>query len=157
MADVVRNLIQYEGIADDIPQSSNVFKQLYVEKVFCLPDAKPDIEQIIKVISELIIKNTKVIRTPKGISLEGQALTGWKIVVEGAIKVKFQYVADTPEQSVHAAHTEVPFSTYIVLPGNFIPGTPVTVRGSIEDVFVNKMDERCIFINITILLTADFC
>lgn len=157
MAVVVRNLIQYVGISDYIPETSTVFKQLNVEKNFCLPEAKPDVEQILKAISELKIKSTKVIKTPKGISLEGQKLTGWKIVVEGVIKQKVQYVADEPEQSVHAAHVDIPFSTFIVLPDNFIMGTPVTILGYIEDVFVQKMDGRCVFINVTILLNSDLC
>lgn len=157
MADLVRNLIQYVGLSDHIPESSNAFKQLNVEQTFCIPDAKPDIEQIVKAISELVIKSTKVIRTPRGVSLEGQMLTGWKVVIEGMITQKIQFVADEPMQSVHAAHTNIPFSTYIVLPDNFIPGTPVTVNGYIEDIFVQKIDERCIFNNITIVLTAEFC
>lgn len=157
MAELVRNLIQYAGLSDNIPETSAVFKQLNVEQNYCLPDTKPDIEQIIKVISEVIIKSTKVIKTPVGRSLEGQALTGWKLVVEGAVRLKIQYVADVPEQSVHAAHALIPFSTFIVLPEDFIPGTLVTVRGFIEDVYAQRMDERCIFNNITLILTADFC
>lgn len=157
MAEIVKKLIQYAGISDYIPENSTVFKQLSVEKNFCIPVAKPDIEQIVKAISELKIKSTKVIKTPKGTSLEGQLLTGWKIVVEGVITQKIQYVADEPEQSVHAAHTDMPFSTFIVLPANYVPGTPVTILGYIEDVFVQKMDSRCIFNNISILLTADSC
>jgi hypothetical protein len=157
MSDVVRNLIQYAGIADHIPESSDVFKQLNIEDTFCLPIEKPNIEQITKVIGEISIKSTKVIRTPKGVSLEGQQLTGWKLVIEGWIKIKLQYVADEPTQTVHAAHAYIPFSTYIVLPDNFIMGTPVMVHEYIEDIFTMQMDKRCIFNNITILLTADFC
>jgi hypothetical protein len=59
MSDVVRNLIQYAGIADHIPESSNVFKQLNIEDTFCLPIEKPNIEQITKVIGEISIKVLK--------------------------------------------------------------------------------------------------
>ena len=156
MPDVVKKLIQYVGISDTIPENATVFKQLNVEKNFCLPDAKPDIEQVVKVMSELVIKRKKVIKTPKSTSLEGQVLTGWKLVIEGVLRQKIQYVADEPEQSVHAAHANVPFSAFIVLPENFDMSTPITVNGYIEDVYAQMMDERCIFINITILLTADF-
>lgn len=155
MPDVVRNLIQYIGISDTIPIDTTVFKQLNIEKIVCLPDAKPDIEQIVKVISELVIKKTKVIKTPKGTSLEGQLLTGWKLVIEGVVKQKIQYVADEPEQSVHATHADIPFSTFIVLPENFTMDTPLTILGYIEDVYAHMTNERCIFINITTLLTAD--
>lgn len=157
MGEIVKNLIQYEGLSDYLPVNSAVFKQMNVEQNFCLPDAKPDIEQIIKIFSEMKIKSTKVIKTPKGTSLEGQILTGWKIVVEGVVKQKIQYVAEEPEQSVHAAHSDILFSTYILLPDNFVMGTPITIHGYIEDVYAQRMDERCIFNNITILLTADFC
>lgn len=157
MADFVRALIQYVGISDHIPERSDVFKQLNVEQTFCLPIAKPDIEQIVKVISELKVTSTKVIKTPKGVSLEGQALTGWKLVIEGVVTQKIQYVADEPTQTVHAAHTKIPFSTYIVLPSNFIAGTPITVNGYVEDIYAMQTSDRCIFNNITIILTADFC
>lgn len=157
MSDVVKNLIQYVGITNYLPENSTVFKQLSVEKKFCIPEAKPDIEQIIKAISELKIKSTKVIKTPRGTSMEGQLFTGLKMVVEGVITQKIQYVADEPVQSVHAAHTDILFSSFIVLPVNFVLGTPITINGYIEDIFVQKMDERCIFNNISILLTADFC
>lgn len=157
MSDLVRNLIQYVGISDHIPENSTVFKQLNVEETFCLPVEKPDIEQIVKVVAQLQVTSTKVIKTPKGTSLEGHVLTGWKLVIEGFVNQKIQYVADEPTQSVHAAHARIPFSTFIVLPGNFIPGTPITVNGYIEDIFAMQTDRRCIFKNITILLTADFC
>lgn len=157
MSQIVRKLIQYDGISSDIPKSTDVFKQLFVEDTFCLPDAKPDIEQIVKVIADIEIKHTKVIKTPKGVSMEGQVLTGWKLVIEGCVKLKIQYVADEPEQPVHGAHVNIPFSTYVVLPENFIVGTPVPVFGYIEDIFSMQVSPRCIFNNITLLITAEFC
>lgn len=157
MSEIVKNLIQYIGIADDLPENHDVFKQLFVDDTFCLPDAKPDIEQIVKVSGELEIRSKKVVKTPKGTSLEGQLLTGWKLVIEGFVKLKIQYVADEPDQPVHGAHVNIPFSTYIVLPEDFIQGTPVSVIGYIEDIFSQQVSRRCIFNNITILLTAEFC
>lgn len=157
MSQIVRNLIQYDGISDDFPETSDVFKQLFVEDTFCLPEAKPDIEQIIKVIGSLDVKNKKIIKTTKGVSLEGQILSGWKLIIEGCIKLKIQYVADEPEQSVHSAHASIPFSTFIVLPEDFITGTPVSVFGYIEDVYSQQVCQRQIFNNITLLLTTEFC
>lgn len=157
MTSIVKDLIEYIGISDNIPDDSSVFKQINVEKTHCLPPVKPDIEQIVKVISKLVIKSTKVIKTPSGISLEGQKLTGFKVVIEGELKQKIQYVADIPTQTVHAAHFNIPFSTYIVLPADFVLGTPVTVNGYIEDVYAHQMGKKCIYINTTILFTADFC
>jgi len=111
MASIVKELIEYEGIADFLPEFNTKFapiKQFNVAETLELPESKPDIEQIVKVKSELIINYTKVIKTPKAISFEEQELTGWKLIVEGELRQVIQYVADEPTQSVHGAHFNVP-------------------------------------------------
>lgn len=157
MASIVKNLIEYAGIADFLPclQTPACFKQLSVTETVCIPHAKPDIEQIVKVMTEVVITDTHVIKTPVARSAEGQVLTGFKLIVEGMVRQKIEYVADCPEQAIHAAHFEIPFSSFIILPGNFVIGTPVTVTGYIEDIFAQQVSKRCIFKNITILLVAE--
>lgn len=157
MTSIVKNLIEYAGLADSLPclQTPACFKQFSVAETVCLPHAKPDIEQIVKVIAEVIVTDKHVIKTPVARSAEGQVLTGFKLIVEGIVRQKVEYVADCPEQAVHAAHFEIPFSTFIILPCNFVMGTPVTVTSYIEDIFAQQAGKRCIFKNITILLVAE--
>lgn len=154
MASIVKNLIEISGLADSLPQSPKAFKQFTVQETLVLPEAKPDIEQIVKVIAQVVITSTKVIKTPVGKSLEGQILSGYKLIVEGEVKQKIEYVADECKQSVHAAHFDVPFSTFIVLPSTYQIGTPVPVTAYIEDLFVELIDKRTIFKNIILLLNA---
>ncbi|GFP74496.1 DUF3794 domain-containing protein [Clostridium fungisolvens] len=155
MASFVSNLIEYSGIADVLPIAPHAFKQFNVQKNVCLPIAKPDIEQLTKIMAEVVIISTRVIKTPVATSLEGQILTGFKLIVEGEVRQKVEYVADEPTQTVHAAHFNIPFSTFIVLPATYVQDTPLVVTGYIEDIYAKQIDERCIFKNITILLTAD--
>jgi hypothetical protein len=155
MAHYVCNLIEYAGIADVLPTAPHAFKQFTVQENVCIPEAKPDIEQITRVMAEVRITSTKVIKTPVATSLEGQILTGWKLIVEGEVNQKVEYVADEPTQSVHAAHFSVPFSTFIVLPATYVPGTPLHVTGYIEDIYAKQIGKRCIFKNITILAVAE--
>lgn len=158
MNSVIRNFVEIVGINTDcIPEDITAFKQFNVEETVCVPVRKPDIEQVLKVIADAVITSTRVIKTPIGTSLEGQVLTGWKLVVEGEIKQKVQYVADFPDQPSHAADFDVPFSTFVVLPDDFVVGTPITVTPFIEDIFVEQLDKRCIFKNVTMLLTVEFC
>ncbi|HSQ87536.1 DUF3794 domain-containing protein [Romboutsia sp.] len=168
MASIVKNLIEYVGIADYCDMPANIgtcaepgtFKQLTIQENLKIPAAKPDIEQIVKVMAEVSITSTKIIETPgknyhNGVSsLEGQNLTGWKLIVEGFINQKIEYVADEPTQSVHAAHFKIPFSTFIVLPYGFTKDNVVTVLPYIEDIYAKQMDKRNIFKNITMLLNA---
>lgn len=160
MANFVNDLIEYAGIADVLPTAPHAFKQFSVQEQMCLPCAKPDIEQLTKVIADVCIISTRVIKTPGGptnmvISMEGQNLTGWKLIVEGEVRQKVEYVADEPTQSVHAAHFNMPFSTFIVLPATYQPGTPLVVTGYIEDIYAKQLNKRCIFKNVTLLVTAE--
>lgn len=157
MASIVKNLIELDGIADFLPEFSEAYapiKEFNVQETLDIPTAKPDIEQIIKVKSEINITSTKVIKTPVSVSMDEQRLTGWKVIVEGELKQTVQYVADEPTQSVHGAHFDVPFSIFVVLPPDYEEGTCVSVEGYIEDIYAEKIGKRQIFKNITILLVA---
>jgi hypothetical protein len=164
MASIVKNLIEYVGISSpcqlpDLNPACAAFKEFTVEENLTIPVAKPDIEQIVRVMAEATITSTKVIKTPIGCSVEGQILTGWKVIVEGVINQKIEYVADEPTQSVHAAHFKVPFSTFIVLPPDpcFTKDKVVNVIPYIEDIFIKQMDKRHMFKNVTLLLHAIYC
>ncbi|WP_053956599.1 DUF3794 domain-containing protein [Inediibacterium massiliense] len=154
MASVVRDLIEYVGVADCIPQNPSSFKQFNIQECFEIPTQKPDIEQIVRVSVDVDIKSTKVIKTAKGKSMEGQNLTGWKLIVEGELKQKIQYVADEPTQSVHGAHFSVWFSEFIILPKDFCEDKILNVVPYIEDIYAAQLDKRKITKNITILLDA---
>ena len=154
MASIMKGLIEYSGIADIFPEKPMRFKQLTVQEDLVIPDAKPDIEQITKVIAEVEITNIRVIKTPKGVSWEGQELTGWKLIVEGELLQKIEYVADEPTQSVHAAHFKIPFSTFIVLSENHSCNNIVTVVPYIEDIYVQQIDKRRFFKNVVLFLDA---
>lgn len=156
MAVYESGLIELIGIASEFPENPEHFKQLSVQDNMRIPAAKPDIEQLISVGAEIEITDYHVIKTPEGSSKEGQRLTGLKIIVEGKVCQKVEYVADEPEQSVHAAHFYMPFSTYIVIPSCYIDGTPITITGYIEDIYVKLQDKRSIFKNVTILLDARY-
>jgi hypothetical protein len=158
MANITRKLIEYQGITSPVPSLAGPltpFKQFNVQETLQIPEAKPDIEQIVTVKADLDIIKTTLIKTPSGVvSLDGQKLTGWKLAVEGHIRQTVQYVANEPLQSVHAAHFTVPFSTYVILPPDFIEGSLTDVKGYIEDIYAERLDARRIFKNITILLVA---
>lgn len=156
MASIVKGLIEYSGIVEDfqLPTHMTAFKQFTVQENLTIPAAKPDIEQIVRVMAEASITSTKIIKTPTGTSLEGQNLTGWKLIVEGILHQKIEYVADEPTQSVHAAHFKIPFSTFIVLPCSITNDLLATVVPYIEDIYAKQIDKRHIFKNITLLLDA---
>ncbi|WP_461204782.1 DUF3794 domain-containing protein [Clostridium sp. DL1XJH146] len=157
MGSIIKGLIEYSGIADIFPENPKCFKQLTVQENLVIPSVKPDVEQIVRVIAEVIITDKTLVKTPVSISAEGQILTGWKLIIEGELVQKIEYVADEATQSVHAAHFKVPFSTYIVLPEEFSEDCIVNVVPYIEDIYIQLIDKRTLFKNVVLFLDATCC
>lgn len=159
MASVLRNMIEIVGIADQFPTAPTTFTEIAIAETFKLPDAKPDIEQITKVTVDAVITSTNVVATPIGTAVGGSILTGAKLIIEGKLRQKIEYVANEPTQSVHAAEFETPFSTFVVIPLPTLPITPqlalkYPVEAFIEDVYINQIDARTIFKNVTVFLNV---
>lgn len=154
MKNIIDDLIEINGIADMFPAYSNTFKQFQVGRIFNLPVQKPDMEQLLNVTVTVEVLKTNIIETPKGISFEGQILTGKKLIINGRIQQKIEYISDDPLQSVHAAHFIIPFSSYIVLGSNFACASDFETTGYVEDIYVKQVDKRKIIMNVILLLNA---
>lgn len=129
-----------------------IFKQLSVDETVKIPPQKPDAEDIFETIVDVEIVATRIISTPAVTSYEGQKLTNYKMIVEGRLKQKVVYIADEPTQSVHVAHFDVPFSTFLILPETFKKCQRIKVLGFVEDVYSELLDPRTIFKNVTLRL-----
>jgi len=107
---ILEDLVEIVGITPpaNFPEVNDetLYTQIAVDELLELPAAKPDIEQLVNVHINVEILRTKVIPTP----------VGYKAVVRGIVKQKIVYVADLPEQSLHAAHFERPFCAFIPIP-----------------------------------------
>lgn len=159
MASIVKNLVEIVGIADAFPATPTAFTQLAVMETLSIPAVKPDVEQLLKILIATELISTRIIATPVGTGSGGLILTGSKLIVEGILRQKILYVADIPDQPVHAVEFDTPFSTFIVLPTLTVPITPgivnqIQVEPFIEDVYVNLDDPRTILKNVTLFLNA---
>lgn len=130
------------------------FKQMSVEEYLYIPEEKPDVEQINGVTGIIEIVKCSVIETGKITSQEGQKLRGYKLIVHGVLRQIVEYTACEPEQSVHSAHYDIPFSTFIVLPEGYSIGSKIEIEGLVEDIYYNEVNCRLFFTNATILVNA---
>lgn len=153
-----REFIEYIGTSSKLPKLNEVaaFKQFEIQEALKIPDTKPDMEQIIKVSVDVQVNCTKIITTPVATSSEGQVLTGKKIIVHGILSQEVVYVADTPLQSVHAAHYEQCFTAFIVVPANFPRDYAYVVRPYIEDIYAQMTGPRTLTKSVLILLTLSY-
>lgn len=162
MAKFVRDLIEYAGIDSYSDNTCTIedtknFKQTNIDLQLCLPECKPDIEQVVRVKIDKEIINTKIIKTPVGTSLEGQIVTGYKALVMADLIVKVTYVADRCSQSVHSFHVTIPFCEYVVMPKGFNTLGVVTPDIYIEDIYISQCDERCLYASTTIMTVVEPC
>jgi len=151
---ILDNLTLVYGIAKIFPHGSKAFKQLQLQDVIKISNSKPNVEQILSVYVNVEITNTHIISTATGQSCEGQILKEKKLVVEGEILQKLEYITDLEEQSIHAAHFVMPFSSFIVLGKEDDCYSGFDVTGYIEDIYVKKIDKRRVFKNVILLLNA---
>ncbi|WP_169525190.1 DUF3794 domain-containing protein [Pseudalkalibacillus hwajinpoensis] len=144
--------ITFEGLDTD----DRNWTEVSIPEVLHIPPQKPDIETIDKVFVQVKILSKRVIRTPISTeeNAEGTKLTGWKLVIEGVVKQKVVYTAWNAVQSVHSAHFTVPFSAFIILPGDTTEEDRFCVETCVEDVFVKAINDREIFKNVTLFLKA---
>lgn len=169
-------LTQIKGVCkpEDFPTlaaTDTTWTQLFIPEILCIPPQKPDVEQILSVNAQLEIISQRVIKTPKASepnptdptkeilfeNAEGLFSTGRKLVIEGLLRQKIVYTANVKEQSVHAAHFDVPFSAFIILPDPSVIetlGAKYKIEACIEDIYICRVTLRQIFKNITLFIKA---
>lgn len=158
---IIKGVCTREEIEAMLNDNERIWTQIFIPEVLCVPPQKPDIEQIISVNAKIEIISQRVIKTPTLIStntlvpsVEGLFSTGRKLVIEGILRQKVIYTAANAQQSIHSAHFDVPFSTFMVLEKGTSISTKYKIDVCIEDVFISSCTLRQIFKNVTVFLKA---
>lgn len=99
-----------------LPLTAKYFKEEVINEILEIPEEKPDMERVLDAIVWPEIESYKLIETEKGLSNEGQNLSGLKLLVKLRLKEKITYVANYCSQPVHAAHFESVKTMFVVLP-----------------------------------------
>lgn len=98
-------------------QTSSIFKkeETFYETLF-IPPHKPSIHRLIdcNIVPEIV--EYKAFHTVQGLSYEGQQLTGLTLSLMLKLNQKITYIANTPEQTLHAIHYAHFKSSHINLP-----------------------------------------
>jgi hypothetical protein len=152
----IKGLCSEEELETKLEAGENNWTEMFIPEVLCIPTQKPDIEAIISVSARVDIISQRVVVTPQyvGDNSEGIQSTGRKLVIEGILRQTIIYTAAKKVQSVHAAHFDVPFSAFIIIPADTPVNRIFTIEPCIEDVFICALNERQIFKNVTLFIKA---
>lgn len=146
-----------------LPACANYFKEAVIQEIINIPSEKPDIERIQKIMVWPEIEDMKLITTEKGVSNEGQILTGLKLLVKLRLKQKILYVADRCTQSLHAAHFDNITNLFIIVPEYIGSDATCTlfakgqlrVTPYIETVQFRMINERCVHKCVSVFLNME--
>lgn len=141
------------------------FKSQSICEIVTIPKMKPDMERILKALVCPCIVNVKIIDTKKGLSNEGQRLTGIKLIVEVNLKQKIIYVANEKTQKVHNANFETLKSMFVVLPEKIngqsvyelFDENKIKIIPCIETIYVRMIDKRTIQKCVLLFLKVKIC
>lgn len=128
------------------------FKQLNVYENIDLCYGELSEDQIDVTQVRLCIITLKIIDTIEGTSLEGQHLTGKKVLVNGDICSKIFIRNNDYCRTGYWIDSIIPFSTFIVVPEDICEDECISIRYTIEDATVRILTNRKIFISITFCL-----
>lgn len=163
---LLRDFVQIIGIADPtefpVIGENTRYTQFSVLERLEIPEVKPDVEQINTLLIDARVTNARTIFTPVGV----------KVVIEGVLRQKVIYTALVEEQSVHSAHFEHPFCTFIDIPLDIPAGVTVPaylaslglsindildspVNVIIEDVEIQLLDPRTVSKCVILFAYAD--
>ena len=130
----------------------NSFKQFMVSSKLPIPCSQHGVCEIINKYVDVEITNTEVIDTIRGISCEGENLTGKKVVVNGTLMERIEYIELCSDKSIKVAEYNIHFNTFIVLPENFNELNNVKVDSFIEDIDMRLIDPMTLYQSVSLLL-----
>lgn len=147
------------------PEELQYFKEEHINQCICIPEDKPNIDEIVDVFIHPEIIDMRILKSKDGISNEGQKLTGYKLVVQVKLNEKITYISDDGIQSVCALHYEILKSIFIILPeevegksiSDMFKSSRIIVNPFIEHTDTRMLDCRNINTSILIILDARIC
>lgn len=138
-----------------ISNSLSSFKQIVIEQTYTLPLESPNIDSIVKSKGNVEILDSCIIKTAKGVSLEGYKLTGSKAFLDSVLNLEIEYVAKNSVQSVHGMKVKIPFKECVVISGKYNQFIKLIYSAFLEGLTVLKADDRHLYISATILITVE--
>ncbi|MCR3761433.1 hypothetical protein KYB31_20880 [Clostridium felsineum] len=130
----------------------NYFKQFNIYKTVHFPNRHINLKNEIDYTSRINIVSAKLINTPMGRSIEGQHLTGKKLVILGILNINLLLYGKCKYEDKAMKNIKMPFSEFIVVPREMCEDKEINLRYLVEEVIVKPISNHDILISSVILL-----
>lgn len=142
MKTYIRDLIEYEIESIEIPSNVESFKGFNKDRIFELGNEKPDIMEITKVRVKSSKVFSRVVKTAKGISLEGKKYSGLKCITRYEFNIRIEYLPEGSTGTVVAINERILLDTYMMVGENYSVNSNLATNLLIEDCYVETLGER---------------
>lgn len=151
------NLMEYKGINAPKCGFEDVitFKEFSTSEMLELPFDISNISSFLKTSVDVQILDEKIFKTPKGISVEGQSLTGLKLGVEGEIKTVITYISNIDNQSINALTYRSKFYISTPIPDTLVFNQHLGVNVYTESINIQKLGNEMLSESLVLLLTVE--
>ena len=134
-----------------IEKAMSLFKSVNVNGEIELSSDDPNVLEVSNLIINPSILNYYPIQTIKNRSYDNQILTGKKMIIEGVIEEKIEYVVDGEFSALYFIEKSTPFSTFIVMPEDNDYDN-IIFECKVEDVHFKETNSRRIFRDINFVI-----
>lgn len=131
-----------EEYSVNISMDISNFKQVTINNNLSIGNDKPKLKEINDIKADITIDRYSIIKTSIGASKEGLKLSGYKLIVHGRINEVVEYESNESISYIYSSQYETNFSTYIVLPRDFVIGTNIELSGNIQNISYKKINEE---------------
>lgn len=130
---------------------SESFTQTIINTEYLVKDKCRKVKEIDNINADIIVNDSYIIGTLKGISEEGHVMSGRNIVVHGTAWVSLEYT--TYENTIHSESFKCLFSENIVIPSDYVNSDKNEIVAIVEDIESTVMEKNKILIDVIVMLT----
>jgi hypothetical protein len=133
-------------------EEKKYYKQVNIYENIDLNNRCISNHQIQAAVVDFKVETKKIIDTIEGTSLEGQVLTGKKLLIIGNLNTKIFIKVCSYHKNGFWIEKCIPFSTFIIIPKDICEEDPIHIKYTIEDITAMIITCGKLFVSITLLL-----
>ncbi|WP_297523052.1 hypothetical protein [uncultured Clostridium sp.] len=154
---IVRNYIEYSGLADYIPTEISGFKDFIVDKDIIIGNEKANIEYFTRCNAIGRIEKKRILNSYANKNYGQEEIENkYKLMVDGNIQIRSEYVGENYEDMIFTDRVKIPFSTVVEIVGEYDPCMKIVSTVFIEDISVKKISENKYRISLGVLVIVEY-
>lgn len=148
MSNYKSDLIEYKGVSDYFPTCIKSKKEFNIDELVII-DNDIYISEVVKVTVDWSCEKIKRIETPKGISIDGIRLTGYKLLVDLYFDIRIEFIEQNDSSKVLSIKHDKFYLTSVILEEEEIDNRRNIATVFIENIISTILSEKEILIVIS--------